>query len=99
MAPIPAIFSEDTISLVSAAQRHQTDLVEFQIPRLRSCKGPLSLQQNLAAELKEDVDSFARQVEVSNFADKNSVYYNVQDYFRHWTCVLEIKGERGTGRN
>ncbi|KAF8136015.1 Sec20-domain-containing protein [Mycena galopus ATCC 62051] len=36
----------------------------FQIPRLRSCRGPLSTQQDLAAELREDIDTFARQVEV-----------------------------------
>lgn len=66
MAPVPAIFDEDTSRLILSAQRHQKDLVEFQIPRLRSCTGPLSLQQSLAAELREDIDSFARQVEVSS---------------------------------
>ncbi|KAJ6541130.1 Sec20-domain-containing protein, partial [Mycena sp. CBHHK59/15] len=54
---------EETAQLIAAAHRHQTDLAEFQIPRLRSCQGPLSLQQNLAAELREDVDTFARQIE------------------------------------
>ncbi|RDB29796.1 Protein transport protein sec20 [Hypsizygus marmoreus] len=63
MAPIPITFSEDAASLIAAAQRRQTDLIEFQIPRLRSCQGPLSVQQDLAAELREDIDSFARQVE------------------------------------
>lgn len=63
MPPIPFTFSEDTSRLISAAKRRQADLIEFQIPRLRSCKGPLSLQQNLAAELREDIESFVRQVE------------------------------------
>ncbi|KAF8068870.1 Sec20-domain-containing protein [Lyophyllum atratum] len=63
MPPVPSTFSEDTSSQISAAKRRQTDLVEFQIPRLRSCKGPLSLQQKLAAELREDIDFFSRQVE------------------------------------
>ncbi|KAG6844313.1 hypothetical protein H0H87_007842, partial [Tephrocybe sp. NHM501043] len=48
---------------IPPAKRRQNDLVEFQVPRLRSCQGPLSLQQNLAAELREDIDSFAQHVE------------------------------------
>ncbi|KAG6901599.1 hypothetical protein C0995_010160 [Termitomyces sp. Mi166 len=63
MAPIPVVFTDETSQSISAAKRRQNDLVDFQIPRLRSCQGPLSLQQNLAAELREDIDSFARQVE------------------------------------
>ncbi|KAJ7485375.1 Sec20-domain-containing protein [Mycena latifolia] len=63
MPPLPTTFDEETLQLVAAAQRHEKDLAEFQIPRLRSCQGPLSLQQNLAAELREDIDTFARQIE------------------------------------
>ncbi|KAJ6595754.1 Sec20-domain-containing protein [Mycena vulgaris] len=63
MPPLPTTFDEETLQLIAAAQRHEKDLAEFQIPRLRSCQGPLSLQQNLAAELREDVDTFARQIE------------------------------------
>ncbi|KAG5644709.1 hypothetical protein DXG03_007932 [Asterophora parasitica] len=62
MPPIPT-FPEDISRLISGAKRRQIDLVEIQVPRLRACKGPLSLQQNLAAELRDDIDSFARQVE------------------------------------
>ncbi|KAJ7754458.1 Sec20-domain-containing protein [Mycena metata] len=63
MPPLPTTFDEETLQLVASARRHENDLAEFQIPRLRSCQGPLSLQQNLAAELREDVDTFARQIE------------------------------------
>ncbi|KAF7360395.1 Sec20-domain-containing protein [Mycena venus] len=63
MAPLPNTFDEETLQLIAAAQRHEKDLAEFQIPRLRSCQGPLSLQQNMAAELREDIDTFARQIE------------------------------------
>ncbi|KAG5730096.1 hypothetical protein E4T56_gene1862 [Termitomyces sp. T112] len=63
MAPILVTSTDETSQLISAAKRRQNDLVDFQIPRLRSCQGPLSLQQNLAAELREDIDSFAKQVE------------------------------------
>lgn len=54
--------------LISSAQRLQSDLIDFQIPRLRICKGPLSLQQNLAAEVREDVGSLSSQVEALELA-------------------------------
>ncbi|KAJ7266956.1 Sec20-domain-containing protein [Mycena haematopus] len=63
MPPLPNTFDEETLQLIAAAQRHEKDLAEFQIPRLRSCRGPLSLQQDLAAEIREDIDTFARQIE------------------------------------
>ncbi|KAG6829708.1 hypothetical protein H0H92_003743 [Tricholoma furcatifolium] len=62
MAPIPMTFTDDASQLISAIKRRQTDLLDFQIPRLQTCKGPLSLQQNLAAELREDIDTYERQV-------------------------------------
>jgi len=63
MAPIP-IFSEETLELILAARRIQADLIDVQIPRLRSCEGPLSLQQSLAAELREDTGTFEQQIAV-----------------------------------
>ena len=54
----------ETLDLVSSAKRRQKDLVEYQIPRLRSCKESLAVHQNLAAELREDTIIFARQIEV-----------------------------------
>ena len=61
MAPIPT-FSEETSGLILAARRIQADLIDVQVPRLRSCEGPLSLQQNLAAELREDIGTFEQQI-------------------------------------
>lgn len=72
MPPLPDTFEAEISDLLSVARRRQTDLVEFQIPRLRSCKSSLSLQQNLAAELREDIDSFARQVEVRDLPKRNT---------------------------
>ncbi|THV01981.1 Sec20-domain-containing protein [Dendrothele bispora CBS 962.96] len=63
MPPLPSTFDEETQKLIDSARRHERDIAEFQIPRLRDCKGPLSSQQNLATELREDIDAFARQVE------------------------------------
>ena len=65
MAPIPQILDDETKALAENLQRREKDLTEFQIPRLRDCKGPLSVQQQFAAELREDLDAFTKQVEVS----------------------------------
>jgi hypothetical protein len=65
MPPIPSTYDEETKSLIESIQRRQKDLSEFQIPRLRNCKGPLLIQQNLAAELREDMDTLGGLVEVS----------------------------------
>ncbi|KAK0454070.1 Sec20-domain-containing protein [Desarmillaria tabescens] len=63
MPPIPSTFDEETSQTIASIERRQNDISQFQIPRLRACKGPLAAQQNLAAELREDLDTIARQVE------------------------------------
>ena len=65
MPPIPTnvSLSEDFNTTLAALGRRRRDLEGYQIPRLRDCKGPLSLQQQLTAELKEDLEAFGRQVE------------------------------------
>ncbi|OSX61005.1 hypothetical protein POSPLADRAFT_1057949 [Postia placenta MAD-698-R-SB12] len=63
MAPIPSTLDETTRKLVESLDRRRKDLSEFQIQRLRTCTGPLPVQQQYAAELREDLDGFARQVE------------------------------------
>ncbi|KAI0078338.1 hypothetical protein K474DRAFT_1674202 [Panus rudis PR-1116 ss-1] len=63
MAPLPSALDEEATSLIDNLSRRKKDLLEFQIPRLRSCTGPLLTQQQYAAELREDIDTFARQVE------------------------------------
>lgn len=67
MPPLPTTLSDDTKNLIASLERRQKDLHDFQIPRLRSCKGPLATQQQFAAELREDVETFARQIEVCIF--------------------------------
>ncbi|KAL5481060.1 SEC20 [Sanghuangporus weigelae] len=64
MAPISQILDDETKALIDKLQRRERDLAEFQIRRLRDCKGPLSLQQRRAAELKEDLDAFVKQIEI-----------------------------------
>jgi protein transport protein SEC20 len=65
MPPIPTTYDDETNNLIASIQRRQTDLSELQIPRLRDCRESLAVQQNLAAELREDVDTVGKQIEVS----------------------------------
>lgn len=64
MAPLPSTLSEELLTTIDSLRRRRTDLSDFQIPRLRNCTGPLAIQQQYAAELREDLDTFARQVDV-----------------------------------
>ncbi len=66
MPPIPSTLDEDIKAQLEALERRQRDLKDFQIPRLRSFDGPLPTQQQYAAELREDIDAFARHIEVSS---------------------------------
>ncbi|KAH0835896.1 Sec20-domain-containing protein [Lanmaoa asiatica] len=63
MAPIPTTFDADAQALLEAVERCQNDLSTFQIPRLRACRGPLATQQAWAAEVREDIEQLAKQVE------------------------------------
>jgi hypothetical protein len=48
--------------------RQLKDLDEYQIPRLRDCKGTLTLQQQYAAELRDDTEALAKRMEVGTRA-------------------------------
>ncbi len=61
---MPPIFDEETTDLIDSATRLQKDLGDVQLPRLRACAGPLVLQQTYAAEVREDIDTLTRKVEV-----------------------------------
>ena len=68
MPPLPSTLSAEVQASIASLQRKQTDLENFQIPRLRTCKGPLSTQQQFASELREDVDTFARDLDKLSLA-------------------------------
>ncbi|KAG1839383.1 Sec20-domain-containing protein [Suillus tomentosus] len=63
MPPIPTTIDTEALSLIESIERHHTDLSTFQIPRLRACTGPLTTQQACAAEVREDIEGLARQIE------------------------------------
>ncbi|KAG2049797.1 Sec20-domain-containing protein [Suillus hirtellus] len=63
MPPIPTTIDTEALSLIESIERHHNDLSTFQIPRLRACTGPLTTQQACAAEVREDIEGLARQIE------------------------------------
>ena len=67
MPPLPTTFDDATNASIATIQRRQIDLREFQLPRLRGCSESLALQQQYAAELREDLETIMRFVEVSPF--------------------------------
>lgn len=73
MPPIPQTLDHETTELIAAINRRKKDLVEFQLPRLRSCKGPLATQQQYAAEIRDDTETLARQIEVCGCHSRASV--------------------------
>lgn len=94
MPPIPTTLDEDVRAQIDALERRRKDLQDFQIPRLRTFIGPLTKQQQHAAELREDIEVFARGIEVS----QPSIY--PFRYVRHSSeqsldiTVDDQKGER-----
>lgn len=65
MPPIPSPLFTEARTSYEGISRRLKDLGEYQIPRLRDCKGPLTLQQQFAAELRDDTESIAKRLEVS----------------------------------
>ncbi|KAL4079393.1 Sec20-domain-containing protein [Scleroderma citrinum] len=63
MPPLPIVFDVDSLALVETIERGLNDLSTFQLPRLRTCTGPLTTQQLWAAEIREDVDRLGKQIE------------------------------------
>ena len=65
MPPLPTTFDDATNASIASIQRRQNDLHEFQLLRLRGCTESLTVQQQYAAELREDLETITRLVEVS----------------------------------
>jgi protein transport protein SEC20 len=51
--------------ITTVARRRLVDLQTYQLPRLRDCRGPVDLQRELSAELKEDIRRVERSIDVS----------------------------------
>ena len=66
MAPIPARLTDEVQSLIASIERRYKYISETSVPELRKCTGPVSLQQRLAEDVREDTVTLARQIEVSS---------------------------------
>lgn len=64
MPPLPDTLYDETRTKVERIERRLGDAASFQIPRLRNHLGTLALQQQYAAELREDLESCRRELQV-----------------------------------
>lgn len=58
-----SMFDDHTTAAIDTARRRIQDISNFQIHRLRTCESSLADQQQLSAELREDMDNISRLVE------------------------------------
>ena len=94
LTTMPPTFDEETTDLIDSVTRLQIDLADVQLPRLRACTGPLVQQQTYAAEVREDVDTLTRKVEVC----RKFYVYAVVIFISHMQAldllVLDQRGEK-----
>ncbi|KAI5451343.1 Protein transport protein sec20 [Naganishia albida] len=55
--------SSEAQQVSSSVRRRLADLQTYQLPRLRDCKGPIDLQRDLSAELKDDIRKVKRSID------------------------------------
>ncbi|CAE6419543.1 unnamed protein product [Rhizoctonia solani] len=63
MPPIASPLFIEAQTTHEGISRRLRDINKFQIPRLRECKGPLTLQQQFAAELRDDTEAITKRLE------------------------------------
>ncbi|PPQ79393.1 hypothetical protein CVT25_002663 [Psilocybe cyanescens] len=63
MPPLPSKLPEEAISLISVIERRYKHISEVEVPNLRQCVGPASVQQSLAEDVREDTVALTRQIE------------------------------------
>ncbi|KAG9098303.1 hypothetical protein FRC07_010666 [Ceratobasidium sp. 392] len=63
MPPIASPLFTEAQTTYEGISRRLKDLNEYQIPRLRDCTGPLTLQQQFAAELRDDIEVLTKRLE------------------------------------
>ena len=66
MPPIPDPLHDETLLKLDKLSRRLEDAQSFQITRLRNHTGSIAVQQQYAAELREDTESYRRELEVVN---------------------------------
>jgi hypothetical protein len=64
MPPLLDTLYDETKTKLERIERRLNDAASFQIPRLRNHIGTLALQQQYSAELREDLESCRRELQV-----------------------------------
>ncbi|KAJ1307619.1 hypothetical protein OPQ81_001716 [Rhizoctonia solani] len=88
MPPVASPLFIEAQAAHEGISRRLRDLNEFQIPRLRDCKGPLALQQQFAAELRDDTEAIAKRLEDFSTLAEDQERENERAQVRKWTSEL-----------
>lgn len=78
------VMSSETHQITTSIRRRLADLQTYQLPRLRECMGPIDLQRELSAELKEDIRRIKRSLDVCAVR-YNSTLKLMRASYRNWT--------------
>lgn len=66
MPPLPDPLYDDAKAKLEKLERRINDAFLFQVPRLRNHVGTIALQQQYAGELREDIESCRRELQVDS---------------------------------
>ncbi|KDN45634.1 hypothetical protein RSAG8_04718, partial [Rhizoctonia solani AG-8 WAC10335] len=88
MPPVASPLFIEAQTTHEGISRRLRDLNEFQIPRLRECKGPLTLQQQFAAELRDDTEAIAKRLEDFSTLAEDQERDNERAQVRKWVNEL-----------
>ncbi|CAE6461741.1 unnamed protein product [Rhizoctonia solani] len=88
MPPVASPLFIEAQTAHEGISRRLRDLNEFQIPRLRECKGPLTLQQQFAAELRDDTEAITKRIEDFSTLAEDQERENERTQVRKWVTEL-----------
>jgi hypothetical protein len=60
----PPQLPHELLDLVESISRRFNDLESYQLPQLAECRGPLTLHEQLAGDLRGEISSIRRDLEV-----------------------------------
>ncbi|CAE6423103.1 unnamed protein product [Rhizoctonia solani] len=88
MPPIVSPLFIEAQATHEGISRRLRDINEFQIPRLRECKGPLTLQQQFAAELRDDTEAITKRLEDFSTLAEDQERENERAQVGRWVSEL-----------
>ncbi len=85
MPPLPDPLHEETLLKLDKLRRRIEDAQSFQVARLHDHTGSVAVQQQYAAELREDIESYRRELEVVS----NSKLKSLSRYSCSLLCISQ----------